>query len=120
MPLPDPHADEMTVELDEYLLRRYREAAVNADGWTKEAKRYRTMIEERLGSAFAATVNGEKVITYRPTSGYASSQIQKDYPELTQHYMRPATGEEFDLDLFVKAHPEIAEQYRIRSFRNIG
>lgn len=120
MALPDPHADELSVELDSDLIKLYRQAKVNAQGWKTEEDRLRKRIEESLGDAFAGTVDGEKVVTYRATSGYAEARIRNDFPELVQHYMRPVTKDEFDMELFAKAHPEIAEKYRIRSFRNVG
>src|SRR4030095_13918079 len=119
MPLPDKHADEPTVELDPDIYRLYREARRAEVGWKKIADGYRAQIEQQIGDSFAATVEGVKVITYRPESKYAEGQLQKDYPDLTQHYRHEVTKEVFDMELFAKTHPEVAEQYRIRSFRGL-
>ena len=71
---------------------------------------------EAMGSNTAALVGGQSVATYRPTSRYAEARIRADYPELTQHYMHEEPRDVFDIELFAKAYPDIAEQYRVRSF----
>jgi len=117
--LPDSHRDEPTVELDHELYRLYREAAQNADAWDKIAKRYQQQIRDAMTDYFAATVDGRKVLTYRPSKKYAESRLQADYPDLTQHYSHTVTKDVFDIDLFSKAHPEIADKYVVRSLREV-
>lgn len=122
MPLPDKHADEVTVSLDPDLFAKYREAELAEEGWHKIKLIYRKQIEDLFtaSGAFAATVDDEKVITYRPTKSYAVEAMQRDYPDLTKHYTHVVTKEVLDTELFAKAHPDIAERYRVRSFREVG
>lgn len=120
MALPDKHADEPTVEGDANVVKLWQDAERNAKQWKMIAKAYRNVLEDTLGDAFAITVDGKKVITYRPGESYAVSQMQKDFPDLTQHYVHEVATSVFDVDLFVKAHPEIAEKYRVRSFREVN
>lgn len=120
MPLPDPHAGELTTEVNEDLWEKYEEALGRVTEWTEYADKLKTMILEQLGDAYAGTVNGEKVVAHRPKQQYAATRIQKDYPDLVQRFMRWKTEEMFDLDAFVAAHPEIAEQYRVRAFVKLG
>lgn len=120
MPLPDPHAGEMTTELDSELWKRYEDALVTLKEWEEYVNKLKTMLTEQLGEAYAGTVNGEKVVAHRPKDQYAATRIQKDYPDLTQRFVKYRTEEMFDLDAFVAAHPEIAEQYRVRAFVKLG
>lgn len=113
----DPHADEPVVELDGGLWKRYTQASVNAAGWKTEADRLRAEIEDRLGDAYAGIVDGAKVVLNRPTARYAITRLLKDYPALAQHFMVTQRQEVFDLERFSAQHPEIAERYRVRSFR---
>lgn len=120
MPLPDPHADEPTVEVDSNLWKLWNQAVTNAEGWANEAKRLRAQLEESLGDAYAATVDGVKVLTYRPTKKYADARLRKDFPDLTEHFVRVEKVEVLDTERFAAQHPDIAEKYRIRSFRRTG
>lgn len=122
MPLPDKHANEPVIVLDPDLFRHYQEAVQAEAGWAKLRLFYRKQIEDLLAAsnAFAAIVDDEKVITYRPTKSYAVEAMQRDYPELTKHYTHVVTKEVLDTELFAKAHPEIAEKYHVRSFREVG
>ena len=119
MPRPDPNADEATVELDENAWAIYLTYVANAEYWTNEAKQLKAKFIESMGSATAALVGGAKVVTYRPSKKYAEAAMQKDHPNLTQHYRHTVQTEVFDVELFVRAHPEIAEQYRVRSFNKV-
>lgn len=118
-PAADPHRDEPTRELDRETWRLWKQAQRNADGWQSEANRLRTKLLEQLGDAYAATVDGLKVFTYRPQDRYATTSLLKDYPALASHFMREKTQEVFDMEAFAKAHPEVADKYRVRSFRRL-
>lgn len=116
MPLPDKHADEPGVEIPGELWSQYRTARGNAVSWQKIADTIKAKIMEEMGDATAALVGGQSVATYRPTSRYAEARIRSDYPELTQHYIHEEPRQVFDIELFAKAYPDIAEAYRVRSF----
>lgn len=120
MTLPDKHADESTAEIDKGLWQLYLDARRAEEGWRKIAEGYREQIMQTLGSSFAITVDGVKVATNRPGKNYATARLMADYPELTKHYMRHTMKEELDIELFASSHPDVAEQYRIRSFREVG
>lgn len=117
MALPDPHENENTVEIPQAVWAAYIAARNNAEAWGEQAARYRSQIEELMGSAPAGTVDGVKVVTYRPSARFAEFGIKRDYPELVQHFVREKVVEEFDVKAFVAAHPDLAEKYRSRSFR---
>lgn len=119
MPVPDVHANEPTVELDRELVRRWREASDNAARWKAIANREREILEKQLGDFYAGTVDGHKVITFRPSDKWAGAEIVKQFPDLTQHFMRHEVKEVFDVDAFRYAHPDIAEQFRVRQFRGV-
>ncbi len=120
MPLPDPYADEPTSELDPEIYKLWQQARQNAEGWTKEAERLKARLIGAVGKATAGTINGEKVIYYRPSDSYAVARLVKENPDLTQHYMVIKEDEVLDMDHFKMVHPEVAEKYRVRTFRNAG
>lgn len=115
MPLPDKHANEPTIEVDADIYKALLEAKQAVDAWTKEYNRLKARMQESIGSAYAATVNGEKVLTYRPKESYAQASLIKDYPDLTQHYFELQVENTFNMAKFSQDHPEIAEKYRVRA-----
>lgn len=118
MPVPGPHDDEFTVELEPAAWLAYRQAVTNAQAWQRIAERLRSDIEARIGEATAGTVNGEKVVYYRPSEKWAVSRIRADYPDLTMHFMRMKEQPYFDIEAFRQKHPDIADKYQVRSFRS--
>jgi hypothetical protein len=119
MPLPDKYADEPTVEVDKNLYDQWLHAKKASEAWEKIAKGYRQALISNIGEFAAATVNGVKVLSYRPSEAYAEKRMQEEFPDLTEHYTHEVTTKVFDVDLFVRAHPEIAEKFRVRTFREI-
>lgn len=120
MPLPDPHAGEMTTELDSDLWDQYEKGLATLKEWTEYVNKLKKMILEQIGNAYAGTVNGEKVVSHRPKDQYAISRLRQDYPDLTERFMRWHTEQVFDEEAFIAAHPEIMEQYRVRAFVKLG
>lgn len=121
MPVPDQHIGEPQVEVSPNLYALWREAEENAKAWDKVARERRQALEEALGNNSAGTVEGRVVVTYRPSDKWAVAALMKAYPDLTQHFMRPApVREELDLEAFRKAHRDIADQFRVRVFRDAG
>jgi hypothetical protein len=116
VPLPDPHATETTVEIDRDKYKLWQEARAAVEAWQAEANRLRKEIEAEAGDAYAMTVDGRKVITNRPKEQYAEARLIKDYPDLVQHFMVPRVQNVFDMEQFREHHPEVAKQYRVRSF----
>jgi hypothetical protein len=116
MPLPDPHANEMTVELDRDKVKLLNEAKDAITKWTKYYTRLKKEIMEAMGDAFAGTVDGDKVILYRPKDQYAVTQLENDYPDLVEHFRIAKVVYEIDMDHFKERHPDIAEKYRVRAF----
>lgn len=119
MALPDPYADEPTVEIDEDLYLSVQHAKDAVAQWTKELELRQARLREKIGDAHAATVNGIKVYAYRPKKAYAEARIIKDYPDLTEHFFEYSTENRFNMEKFRKAHPEIAEQYRVRALTEV-
>lgn len=115
MPLPDKHANEPTVEVGQGLFQDMMAAKTAAEAWTQRYNELKKQMQERIGDAYAATVDGVKVLTYRPKATYAESRLRQDYPDLTQHFMELTVQDTFNIDKFKEAHPDIAEQYRVRA-----
>lgn len=117
MALPDRWADEPLANVPDELWHRWCEYSKNAEEWQKLADQVRDEIQRIVGPATAVVVDGHKVATYRPENRYAVSTLRRDYPQITDMYMYDKTVPTFNMELFAKAHPEIAEKYRVRSFR---
>lgn len=117
MPLPDKYANEPTVELPEDKLAAWKTADDAAKRWQEHADALKKELTGLIGSAHAVVVDGKKVVTYRPSQKYAESSLIKDYPELTQHFIREKMALDFDLEAFIARHPQIAEKYQVRQFR---
>lgn len=119
MALPDKNADEPVAEIESELWKLYREYLANSMEWRKLADDLLKKIKEQVGDAYAVVVDGEKVATYRPTAKYAEVALMRDFPDLTRHFVRSESRDVFDIQRFVRLHPEIAEKYKVRSFREV-
>lgn len=115
----DPHADEPTAEMDRVTYTQYLEAQSNAAAWKKESERLMKLLDEQIGDAYAGTIDGHKLVTHRPEQRWSVRQLVQDYPELTAHYMKKVVVDEFEMEEFRKAHQDIADKYRVRSFRTL-
>lgn len=116
MPLPDPHEHEMTVELDRDKVKLLAEAKVAILKWTKYYNRLKRELMDALGDATAGTVDGSKVIYYRPKDQYAITRLEQDYPDLVAHFQRMEVKETLDVEAFAARHSDILEKYRVRAF----
>lgn len=115
MPLPDPWANESTQEVDPDTYKLLQEARAAAIAWTTEVARLKNKLMEEMGDAYAATIDGVKVYTYRPRDQYAEGRLIKDYPDLTAHFFEVQRQNVFNVEKFREAHPDIAEKYRVRA-----
>ena len=115
MPLPDPHANESSIEVDRDTWKLLQEAKKAVEAWTTEYNRLKNKLREEMGDAYAATVDGAKVYTNRPKEQYAEGALIKAYPDLTAHFFEDQTKSVFNIDKFKEQHPDIAEQYRVRA-----
>ena len=115
MPLPDKHANEPTVEIQGSLYKEMMEAKTAAEAWKARYEELKKEMQGLIGDAYAATLDGVKVLTYRPKAGYAEARLKEDYPDLTAHFYAYKTENVFNMDKFREAHPDIAEKYRIRA-----
>jgi hypothetical protein len=121
MPLPDKHAEETTIEAPEALWIQYQVYRRKEEEWRKLAEGVRDQLiaEMNAQNATAVLVAGAKVASYRGQANYAVARIREDYPELAAQYQREEMTTKFDIELFSKVHPEIAEKYRVKSFKEL-
>lgn len=119
MPVRDKYADESTVEVDPELVAAWRGAEDAAARWKAHADALKAELLQRLAGHHAGTVAGVKVVTNRPTEGYATARLMEDYPDLTAHFLREKTETVLDVEAFGKRHPDTLEEYRIRSCRYV-
>jgi hypothetical protein len=119
MPLPDPYASELTTEIDRDKYKLWLEAKAAIRAWTEEANRLAEDLRDSLHGMSAGTVDGKKVVSYRPKDQYATGRLVKDYPDLCEHFMKPECVTTLDIQAFVAAHPDVADKYRVREFRGL-
>jgi len=120
MPLPDPYAEEPAVQVNEDLYRHWRELELFALQYAKAAEAAKALLIQQMADAHAGLIGDVKVVTNRPTKRYATARIMTEREDLAQHFMREVSRKELDLEAFRIRHPEIAEKYRVRSFRVVG
>jgi len=117
MPLPDPYDGEPTAQIDPQDFQDLMQCRTAISGWEERLKYLKAKIEKQMGEAHAGMIGDRKVITNRPTQGYAESRLVKENEELAQHFMIQKVTEVLDLATFSAQHPDIASRYRIRQFR---
>lgn len=113
----DNYKDEPVAEIDRDIYFAWLKAKADADRAKAEAERLRIKLEAMVGKAQAGTIDGIKVLTYRPVEKYREAALRGAYPALTDLYMTEKTVVEFDVAAFAKMHPDEAEQFRSRQFR---
>lgn len=116
MPLPDPHENELTVELDGNKVELLYNARAQIKAWTFQYNRLKQELMADLGDAYAGTVDGQKVIYYRPKDQYAIARLESDYPDLVAHFKKMEVKEVLDLQAFAAQHSDLLEKYRVRAF----
>jgi hypothetical protein len=119
MAVQGPHDKEPTVEIPLELFRKYQEARRNREDWASWEKHYADQIQALMGNAPAATVDGKKVLSWRPSEKWSEVGIKREYPEIAQHFEITREVTTFDVKAFVAQHPDLAEPFRSRSFRMV-
>ena len=117
MPLPDKYINEPVTELDKDKVTLWLNAQDAADQWQTHADALKQELIESIGNAHAGTVDGKKVITYRPSDKWATSRIIGEYPDIANHYMVERSIIQLDVEAMRRAHPEIVDRYQVRQFR---
>src|SRR5678815_5044356 len=110
---------EPTVEIPLELFRKYQEARRNREDWASWEKHYADKIQELMGDKPAATVDGKKVLSWRPSEKWSEVGIRREYLEIAQHFDVTREVTRFDVKAFVAQHPDLAEPFRSRSFRMV-
>jgi len=116
MSLPEPKPGELTVEVDRDAWKLLKEAENAAKLWADEVTRLKRKVQESMGDATAALVDGQLVATWRPKQTWRKADLIKDYPDLTEHYMTTEVTTVFEVNRFAEVHPDIAAKYQTRSF----
>src|SRR5262245_40603288 len=117
MPLPDKYANEPTIELDPDKVTLWLNAQDAANQWQAHADGLKKELMATMGDAHAGTVEGRKVITYRPSDKWATARIMNDYPDIANHYMVERRIMQLDVDAMLQQHPDVVNQYQVRQFR---
>ena len=117
MPLPDKYEEEPAVQVSAEMFEEWTEVTARIVKLQAYADDLKAALIKQVGDAHAGKVGDKKVVTHRPENRWATARIIKERGDLAQHFMRQVTKEEFDLEAFRARHPEVAEEYRIRSFR---
>jgi hypothetical protein len=119
MPLPDQYADELTMEIDPDKYQLWLDAKASVRAWQAEVDRLAADLRDSLHGLSAGSLNGKKVVSYRPKDQYATGRLIKDYPDLCEHFMKPELITTLDIKAFAAAHPDVASKYQVREFRGL-
>lgn len=85
------------------------DARIKADAERRDAIKEQF---KRLGRDLLLLVNGKEQFQLRADGQFMRKQFTTDHPDFAARFMRPATGEEFDLEQFKKEMPSLYKQYR--------
>jgi activator of HSP90 ATPase len=123
-PRPEPAVPATTepepVPFDDYRVLALHEAYCGDQirKWEAERAQARAEMAKILGDAEAATIAGKVVIHFEWINKMRTKELQKDHPDLYRIYTREVTKDEFDMDWFRRAQPELFRQYQTRVLRN--
>lgn len=117
MALPEPRPEEDAIEVDRDTAKLLQEARDAMKAWEEEVERLKKKLQDEMGDATAATVDGRLIATWRPKETYREAALVKDNPDLTQHYMETEVVTKFNMGRFAEMHPDIAAKYQSREFR---
>lgn len=96
---------------------QYREMRDNRDALDKQISKLEQELREAVGDATEATIFGETVVTNKPVNTFRAKEFAADNPVLFKEFTRPVLKDEFDVDAFKAAHPNLFTQYQSRQFR---
>jgi hypothetical protein len=105
---------------DDYRILAVHEArcAQEIKRWQAERDQAREEMAKLLGEAEVATIGGKEVIHFERIKKMRTADLKKDHPDLYRIYSREITKEEFDLEWFERAQPELYREYQTRVLRN--
>jgi hypothetical protein len=109
--------NEPAVQVNADLVREWMATLAQIERLQAYADDLKASLIKQIGDANAGMIGDRKVITHRPENRYATARLMKERGDLAQHFIREVTKEEFDLEAFKARHPDVADEYRVRSFR---
>lgn len=83
-------------------------------------ERIRKAIQERMGEATLAKVNGVGKYTYNYKQAWRTSELLDEHRPLCVPFFSEKKVVEFDVKAFAAKHPQIARQYQTREFRTVS
>lgn len=99
------------------LYERYLRCKALRDQWQDAMDLARSELALAMGDAEEGFISGKRVLTYAREDRFNSTEFKKQYPDLHRLYMRDVSKQQFDLDSFKIARPELFEQFQVRSLR---
>lgn len=115
-----PVPEEKVIELDAHvsMLKKLTEASDNIAFWKGQYDKYKAQLDEILGDATAATVDGQVVLTYRYEERFRGGDFQKMYPDTYRTFVTEVVEKKFDLALFKASRPDLYREFRVRAMKN--
>jgi hypothetical protein len=95
-----------------------RALEVEAAALTRKRDRLRAQIDSVLGGEEVGTVNGEPVVVYQRTEGFAHARFVKAYPDLARTFMRSIVKQELQVDELARRQPELYQEFQVRRWSN--
>lgn len=95
---------------------RYVEMRSNRDELDRQIKKLEAELRTEVGDAHEATIFDEVVLTYKPIDRFQGKQFAEDNPILAKEFTRPVVVDQFDVEAFKAAHPNLFAQYQSRQW----
>jgi hypothetical protein len=93
------------------LLEEIAECQESVDYWKKRQAKLEETLAALLGDSELGTVNGEKVVTFKPVDRFKGAEFAKQYPDLSQAYMHEETKRVVDVQLLRIARPDLYSEF---------
>jgi hypothetical protein len=98
--------------------RKYLEYKKAADSWEDYRRGIRKQIAAATGNAPIVKIGDEVVLTYALKGQFSGTRFAAEYPALAAEFTRVQAKEYLDTDALRAEHPDIADQFTVRTFVN--
>lgn len=107
--------DDLTdlVRLEQLLCKHIQEQE-------EELAKVQARIQEAMGEAESATVEGREVYTWKRINGMNQTKFKKAYPAIAKAYTDLVEKEVLNIDLLRQTQPEIFREFQTRQFKHVG
>ncbi len=116
----NPRPEDESVALDDYIpvLEAWHEASVRIKELNAEIEKYKTLLTKVMGDAVIGTVDGVKVLDFKPIESFNGKEFEKRFPETYRFYVREVTTKTLDKSAIQATRPDLWEQFQSRPMKS--